>query len=37
MFHGLNALLLAWLGWTAAKRIGVEPGSDAVPREAELV
>jgi hypothetical protein len=37
MFHGLNALLLAWLGWTAAKRIGVESGSDAVPREAELV
>jgi hypothetical protein len=37
MFHGLNALLLAWLGWTAAKRIGVESGSDAAPREAELV
>jgi hypothetical protein len=21
MFHGLNALLLAWLGWTAARRV----------------
>ena len=29
MFHGLNALFLAWLGWTAARRVGATEAAAA--------
>ena len=29
MFHGLNAFLLAWLGWTAARRVDASTAREA--------